>query len=276
VLVELHGGWGEIAPPPHVQRPNLAKEAQNPQFDNRVRCGHNTAQADAMAKAMGKSVAQFLYEELGAPKPRQSVQVNALLTKDEGIVAEAQEEWNLGIRTFKIKVGTGNDEARVAAVREAFPQAAIRLDPNDGWKDPAAALERYEPYQIEYVEDPGILNGPIPIAADCEATDVVAISKLIATGADAIILKPQRLGGPTATVEAITLCKDAGIPCTITNSLETSVGVHASLQLASLAPDVAHGLATSRFLAKDVAAPPIIADGRMTISGTGIGVEPRL
>lgn len=271
VLVEKHGGWGEIAPPPHVHRPNLVEEARNPLFDERVRCGVTTAEADAMSRAMQLPLCDFLHKELGAPQPRPEVKVNALLTKDEGILAEAETAWAQGIRTFKIKVGTGNDEARVAAIRDAYPSAAIRLDPNDAWT--AADLEPFASYDIEYVEDAPV-NPFIPVAADREATDVAAINSLIETGYEAIILKPQRLGGPAATIHALEACKDAGVQATITNSLETSVGVHAALHLASLAPDVAHGLATSRFLAKDVADPPAIVDGCMRPSGVGLGVTP--
>lgn len=277
VLVNLQSGWGEIAPPPNIDRPNLTEEANNPFFDNRVRCGHTTAQADALARTLGVSVAQYLHEERDAPSPKSSVAVNALLTSDEDILTEAKEAWAQGIRTFKIKVGTGNDEARVAAIRDAYPQAAIRLDPNHGWKDPAAEMERFESYNIAYVEDPGRISNPlIPVAVDEAAVDVAAISRAIADGADAIILKPQRLGGPMQTLDALLLCKDEGVPATVTNSLESSVGVHACLQMAALAPGTAHGLATSRFFAKDVADPPIIKDGHMQVPNRGIGVEPCL
>ncbi|MGB1697557.1 MAG: mandelate racemase/muconate lactonizing enzyme family protein [Thermoplasmatota archaeon] len=277
VLVNVQGGWGEIAPPPHVECPNLVEEARNPLFDNRVRCGHTTAQADALARGLELSVATYLHEERDAPRPHARVQVNALLTSDADILQEARDAWSQGIRTFKIKVGTGNDEARVEAIRDAYPDAAIRLDPNHGWKNPAAEMERFASYNIQYVEDPGPVSNPlIPIAIDEAATDVASVSQAIASGADAIILKPQRLGGPLQTLDALLLCKDEGVPVTITNSLETSVGVHACLQLAALAPKTAHGLATSRFFAKDVAPAPTIREGCMDVPKLGIGVEPCL
>lgn len=65
--------------------------------------------------------------------------------------------------------------------------------------------------------------------------------------------------------------------CTITNSLETAVGVTTALHIASLhpAPIPDCGFGTSRFFAEDVATPPTIVDGRMAVpAAPGLDVVP--
>lgn len=285
-------GWGEIAPPPDEVPEDLERQAHGWQdtwqkAPPRIRCGYATAWYDALARAEGIKLAQYLHQELDAPRPRSHVQVNALLTAPlEGILEEARGAWQAGHRTFKIKVGQEGDEARAAAVREAFPRAVIRLDANAAWSpaEAAARIEALAPLRIEYIEQPVApgaeqalrrlnTDGPIPVALDESATDARAIQHAIQEGlGDHIILKPQRVGGPDRAVEIIKLCHDEGIGLTVTNSLETSVGLHAGLHVASVAPDVACGLGTARYFARDVAATPSIVDGVMRVTGPGSGV----
>lgn len=91
--------------------------------------------------------------------------------------------WNRGIRTIKIKVGQGfdEDEARVLAVHQGAPEAAILLDGNQGYDAPGALrflalLERRGVVPILF-EQPvhredwdGLARvtarSPVPIAAD--------------------------------------------------------------------------------------------------------------
>jgi L-alanine-DL-glutamate epimerase-like enolase superfamily enzyme len=121
-------------------------------------------------------------------------------------------------------------------------------------------------------------TSPVPIAADEGALDEASIRALLAADAvDALILKPQRLGGPDKTLAVIRLAAAQGVRCTITNSLETAVGVTTALHIASLhgspVPDC--GFGTSRFFAEDVAPPPPIVDGHMTVpTAPGLGIDP--
>ena len=277
VLVTDGTGWGECAPPPHDVLPDLAQQAARheaawDEAPDRIRCGYATAALDTEAQAAGKPLAALL----GAP--RDSVEVNALLTEDLDVIAQAAETaWSAGHRTFKIKLDGRDDEARVAAVRDACPGATLRLDPNGCWRDPVASMAALAPYDIQYVEDPGTgpVEGDIPAAADASVGDLDELEELLAAPwCDWVIVKPQRFGGPDRAATAVQRCMEEGIGVTVTNSLESSIGLHAALHVAALAPDHAHGLGTARFFAKDVAPPPAIDDGRMALPRHGLGVVP--
>ncbi len=306
-------GWGEMAPPPHeaVDGPAWMAEAaavvdgldsreENflEQVDGRVpyeriRCAIATAWLSARAVRDGQSLSAFLAEGNEAPALR--VPVNGLVTDGEARAAAetARRLVGEGARTLKIKCSADRlkDLVRVRAIRRAAPDATLRLDANESWHPDWAAehLADFADFGIDYVEQP-IPAGddaalarvrrasPVPIAADEGALDEASIRALLAADAvDALILKPQRLGGPDRTLAIIRLATAKGVRCTITNSLETAVGVTTALHIASLhrppIPDC--GFGTSRFFAEDVAPPPPIVDGQMTVpTAPGLGVEP--
>ena len=98
----------------------------------------------------------------GFPEPlRTSIPVNATVP---AVAADRVPEIlaRFGrVDAVKIKVAEpgqslDDDAARVAAVREALPDAAIRVDANGGWDVPAAveALTRLSAVGLEYAEQP--------------------------------------------------------------------------------------------------------------------------
>lgn len=312
---ELDGvvGWGEMAPPPHeaVDGPARVAEARtaidglDPRDDDflnqvdarapyeRIRCAVATAWLSARAARDGKSLSAYLAE--GDEPPAARVPVNGLVTDGEAQAAAetARRLVGEGTRTLKIKCSAARSEdlVRVRAIRRAAPDAVLRLDANESWHPDWAAehLADFADFGIDYVEQP-IPAGddaalakvrrasPVPIAADEGALDEASIRALLAADAvDALILKPQRLGGPDRTLAVIRMAAAQGVRCTVTNSLETAVGVTAALHIASLhgrpIPDC--GFGTSRFLAEDVAPPPPIIDGHMAVpTAPGLGVDP--
>ncbi len=293
-------GWGEMAPPPHEAW--TPAEAAGPlhsiiRADDlttldglppRLRCGASTAWMDSQAQAEGISLATWLGERSGR-RPAATVLTNTLLTSEDPtrLEAEAAAAVEAGFETLKLKVGTGNDLERVAAVRAGAPRAALRLDANGAWSpmEVRRILAELAPFDIEYVEQPvepvheallhALTDGPIPIALDESATDAATIARLREAGTgDVFILKPQRLGGLDRTLAAVEAAGD--LPVTITNSLESAIGVTATLHAAALLPTpTACGLATSHYLAEDVATPPPIRAGRMTVpTSPGLGTMP--
>ncbi len=314
--VDLDGavGWGEMAPPPHETVDGAARVAEaNAVVDGldsrdesflahidarspyaRIRCAIATAWLSARAAREGKSLSAFL--ALGSEAPAELVPVNGLVTDGDAQAAAdtARRLIGEGHRTLKIKCSADRKEdlIRVAAIRDAAPDATLRLDANEAWHPDwaAAHLTDFAGFGIDYVEQP-IPAGdtaalaavrkasPVGIAADEAALDEAAIRELLAANAvDALILKPQRLGGPDRSLSIIRLAASQGVRCTITNSLETAVGVTTALHIASLhgqpIPDC--GFGTSRFFAEDVAPPPAIVDGHMTVPTVpGLGVAPQ-
>ena len=166
--------------------------------------------------------------------------------------------WSGGFKTFKVKVGSGEDEARVAAVRRAVGDGArIRVDAN-GALPPAEATEaagRLEPLLIELVEQPcaGVREiavvrsqTAIPIVADESVTSVDdARALLLARGCDAATIKLAKVGGP---LEALRIA--AILPSYLSSALDGPIGIAAALHTAQALPrggyaeSFAHGLAT--------------------------------
>ncbi len=314
--VDLDGavGWGEMAPPPHEDVDGSARVAEaaavvdglDPQAGDfleqvdarepymRIRCAIATAWLSARAAREGKSLSSSL--ALDGEAAAEVVPVNGLVTDgDADAAADTARRLAAEVhRTLKIKCSAARAEdlVRVAAIRDAAPDAILRLDANEAWHPDwaAAHLKDFAEFSIDYVEQPIPAGNtaalaavrkasPIGIAADEAALDETAIRELLtAQAVDALILKPQRLGGPDKTLAIIRLAAAQGVRCTITNSLETAVGVTTALHIASLhgqpIPDC--GFGTSRFFAEDVAPPPAIVDGVMTVPTVpGLGVEPK-
>src|SRR5439155_20874872 len=99
---------------------------------------------------------------LGQPiaDPREpTVPVNCTLAgaAPEEVAASAAAAVADGFDCFKLKVGLPDDEARVAAVRDAIgPDALLRLDANAAWTADEArrSIDRLAGYRIEFVEQP--------------------------------------------------------------------------------------------------------------------------
>ncbi len=277
-----------------LQSGSLPESARGP-GSAALRCAIDVAQLDLEAQRQELPIAALLSD-----RPRARVEVNAVIGDGSPAqaVAQAREAWAAGQRTLKLKVGASRPEAdrrRVEAVRDALPDATLRLDANGAWEEveAAAALERLSRYDLELVEQP-VASGATEalarlrraelcrIAADEAVTSLEAGRGLLAAeAADVLVLKPMRLGGLRP---ALTLAREAaerGVPCIVTTTFDAGVGVAAALHLAAALPSVealpdpAHGLATADHLAADIVAqPPRPHDGAIAVpSAPGLGVR---
>ncbi|MBT2534274.1 o-succinylbenzoate synthase [Arthrobacter sp. ISL-48] len=169
-----------------------------------------------------------------------------------------------------------DDTARLAAVRSALPDAAIRVDANGGWDVPQAvdALTRLAAVGLEYAEQPvPTIEGlaevrrqlraartPVLIAADESVRKEEDPLKVARAGAaDLIVVKVAPLGGVR---RALDLVAQAGLPAVVSSALETSVGIRAGLALAAALPELPYacGLGTVSLFTSDVTADPLMAD----------------
>ncbi|MFO1541353.1 MAG: enolase C-terminal domain-like protein [Chloroflexota bacterium] len=226
---------------------------------------------------------------------RPGVVCNALLAGETpaALAAEARAAVAAGYRTLKLKAGPDVAEA-LAAVRAAVGEAiALRVDANGAWApaDARAILAALAPYRPEYVEQP-IADAPaaelaafraaaaVPVALDESVRCPASAHALLAAGAaDALVVKPARVGGPAAALAIAAAAAAAGVPVTISTLLETGVGLAAAGAVAAALPgdpDRAHGLATADLLVDDcVVALPVIVAGRMDVPpGPGLGIVP--
>jgi L-alanine-DL-glutamate epimerase-like enolase superfamily enzyme len=230
------------------------------------------------------------------------VGVNATLPSlgPEAVAEAARQAIESGFATLKVKAGAERETEllveRVAAIRRAVgPDVRLRLDVNGAW-DAATAEDRLEAiarFGIEYVEQPlpaldveGLATlrrrVRVPIAADEAVTSVAAARELVeAEAVDALVVKPVRVGGPSAAGEIADLAARRGVPVIVSTLFETGIGIAAALSIAVGLPEVVerghddpdHGLATAGLLEHDLLATSLLVeDGRMfTPLGPGSG-----
>jgi L-Ala-D/L-Glu epimerase len=213
---------------------------------------------------------------LGAAGP------DALAAQAEGWAAE-------GFRSFKLKLGDGDDVARVGAVREALgPDARIRVDANEAWEPEEAirVLGELEPFDIELAEQPvaGLRwmarvarDVSIPLAADESVNDEAdahrAVQRRSCRYATA---KLSKVGGMGSARQIA-----AVLPTYLSSALDGPVGIAAAghaaqvLREGGLDPGIAHGLATQRLFAETIASRESeLRDGRLHLpDAAGLGVE---
>lgn len=210
---------------------------------------------DRAGRAAGKPVAYLI-----SPDTPRAVHVNATISAADPIfaAAEAYRAATAGFRCVKVKVGIGDDVARVGAVRHAVgPSVAIRVDANGAWRDADEALanlRRLAGSGIELAEEPvhGLdelravrEESPIPIALDESACEPGA---MVAGAADVVCLKISRSGGITGVLEQARLARAAGaqvfVASTFDGPLGIAAGVHAAAVLSTSGQMPACGLAT--------------------------------
>ncbi len=256
-----------------------------------ARHGVDVALWDLVAKRRGQPLARLLSEE-----PRSEILVNALIG-GEDIASAAGRALAEGFTLLKLKVGArplAEDRARVDAVRGVLgPGVKLRLDANGAWPDPAsaaAALDGFGSAHLDSVEQPvpaRELNAlrwlrtrtPAAIAADESILDEATGLKIIEQGAaDALVLKPMKLGGLGPCLRLARAATEAGLRCWLTTTIDGAVARAAAMHLAAALPGGAehHGLATGRLLREDLAEGVEPQAGRLhlDLEAAGHGINP--
>ncbi|QZP38476.1 mandelate racemase/muconate lactonizing enzyme family protein [Halobaculum magnesiiphilum] len=262
------------------------------------------AYRDAFARRSGRSVAATLARDGDgagdATGPAaSSVPVNATVGDGNAAdtVAAAEAAVESGYCTVKLKVGVrpvAEDVERVRAVDDARNASradgdavTLRVDANGAWDRPTArrALAALDGL-VEYVEQPlpaGDLAGHAalrgvgaPVALD-ESLARYGVREVIAAGAaDAVVLKPMALGGPSRALAAGRAAAHAGLDAVVTTTIDAAVARTAAVHVAAALPgggQRAHGLATADLLAEDLVAvdPVPVENGRIAVP-TGPGL----
>ncbi|MDM9628279.1 dipeptide epimerase [Rhizobium sp. S152] len=166
---------------------------------------------DLEAKQLGTTVAQGI--GLLALRPLTTAFTISLGEPD---VMAAQARDNSHRALLKVKVGTGDDESRIRAVRAAAPDAAIILDANEGWPEETLAhhLKIAAELGIALVEQPlpagndellAEIERPILVCAD-ESVHHTGDLASLRDRYDAINIKLDKTGGLT---EALAMKREA-------------------------------------------------------------------
>ncbi|MCB9551521.1 MAG: o-succinylbenzoate synthase [Myxococcales bacterium] len=171
--------------------------------------------------------------------------------------ADARAAVAAGYTTLKVKVAAAplqDDAARVGAIRDAAPTAALRLDANGGWDRSTAtaalaALGRHAPSWIEQPLAPHDRDGlrllrarsPIPIALD-ESVALWGEAALDPDTCDAVVLKPMFVGGLHGALALARRARARGLMVCVTHALESPVGRRGALHLAAAVGEGIHGV----------------------------------
>jgi o-succinylbenzoate synthase len=251
---------------------------------------------DLSGRARGEPVWRLLAESAGADSVGETpggrfpgapsapaVTVNWTISSPDraGAAREAALALKDGFGTVKLKVGTGDDAGRVAAVRAAGgSRLAIRLDANGAWSPTDALhwLEILAPAGIELCEEPVAgadaiealaRDSAIPLAIDESAAEPAALSRRCA---HAICLKVARCGGITGLLDAARQARVLGYEVFLASSFDGPLGIAAALHAAAvIEPDRACGLATLGMFAGDRAPLPIRSGVIEAPDGPGLG-----
>jgi o-succinylbenzoate synthase len=202
---------------------------------------------DLAARQAGVSLAAFLGGSTGAQRVPTDVTVSA--GEPDELAATATKRTAEGFTVLKLKVGTdaAHDVARVRAVREAAPEARIRVDANQGWTpDQAIAVIRAMEdagLDVEFVEQPverhdvrglATVTAAVdtPVMADESVfglRDLAAVIDLRA--ADLVNVKLAKCGGLGVARDLLERTRTAGMGTIVGSMMEGPIGVGAAAAL---------------------------------------------
>lgn len=258
-------GWGEAAIPPYygVSDDDMiatwaeaaARGAPFPHDPEEIdawigasgpapaRCALDLALHDRIARQRR----QPLWQLLGLPPPP------VLATCFTIAIAEPEEMAQQAAAvaqydTLKIKLGSDDDIARLAAVRAARPNAKLRVDANAGWtpEEAITLIERIQRFDLELIEQPvrrddvagmGYVQAhtSTPIVADESCQSLADVVALAHAGVQGINLKLMKAGGLGPGLRMARRAKELGMRVMLGCMIETSIGVTAMAHLAGLA-----------------------------------------
>jgi L-alanine-DL-glutamate epimerase-like enolase superfamily enzyme len=191
-----------------------------------------------------------------------------------------------------LKIKTGNDvEAdikRVAAVCEVAPNAAVKVDANQGWtpKETRTFADGVTAHDVdlELIEQPVAADDvrgladvrrhvDIPIAADETVFTPADAVHVVEAGAADVINAKLGKSGPLAVAEIAAIAQAANLECMIGCMLESSIGAHTGSHVVAGTGAFSYvDLDSTHLLAEDVVEQ---SEGPVhDISGPGHGITP--
>jgi len=208
-----------------------------------ARCALELALYDRIGRQRGLP----LYQLLDLPRPQ------VLPTSFTIAIAEPEEMARMALEipeypVIKVKLGSDDDEVRLAAIRRVRPDVRLRIDANAGWSVEEAvqrvqALERYglelieQPLPREEIEAMGYVQQftRVPVVADESVQTMDDIERLAKAGVQGINLKLMKVGGLTPALRMLRRARQLGMKVMLGCMIETSIGTTAMAHLAGLA-----------------------------------------
>jgi len=213
--------------------------------DKSAKCALNIALLDGAARLAKKPI----YDHLGLGfRENQHVSSFSIgIDKPDVIRQKVLEAERYPV--LKVKMGVADDQAHLAALREAAPAKWVRADANEGWKTKEEALDRLQwlatDGHVQYVEQPMPAatsakdwvwlkqRSPLPIFADESyhmAEDIAQVAECF----HGVNVKLVKTGGVSAGLAALKAARKAGLKTMIGCMIETSILITAAAHLAEL------------------------------------------
>lgn len=207
----------------------------------------------ALYDLMAKGANQPLYRYLGGVSSTVEIDMTIGIDTPEKMAQKAVKLVGEGYRHIKVKAGIDDDQdkAAIRLIRQAVPNARLKVDANQGWtahralamlrvyaQEGVEALEQPVPYWdlagLQYVRE----RSPLPIMADegCfSAQDAAKIAK--AGAADVINIKLMKCGGLYRALQINSVAEASGINCMLGCMLESRLSIAAGAALVASHPN---------------------------------------
>jgi glucarate dehydratase len=210
----------------------------------------------------------------------------------DGIVAQARRmvrEYGFTALKFKGGVFPPQEEIEAArALRDAFPDHPIRLDPNAAWTPQTSiSVARELDGVLEYLEDPtpgidGMAEvaryAPMPLATNMCVVAFAHLAPAISQNAVQVILSDHHYwGGLRRSALLAGICETFGIGLSMHSNSHLGVSLAAMVQLAAAVPNLTYACDTHwPWKTEDIVAgsPFTFRGGALAVSDRpGLGVE---
>ncbi|WP_212823764.1 glucarate dehydratase family protein [Catellatospora sp. TT07R-123] len=209
-----------------------------------------------------------------------------------GIVAQARQLIDAyGFGSIKLKGGVFPPDEEIAAIRalrEAFPDLPLRLDPNAAWSvETSIRVARETEGLLEYLEDPtpGIPGmaevaraAPMPLATNMCVVSPADIPPGFTQGAVGVVLADHHYwGGLRRSAELAAICRTWGVGVSMHSNSHLGISLAAMTQLGAALPELTYAADTHTpwQCGVDVLERPLpITGGAVTVPDTpGLGVS---
>jgi len=263
---------------PHRQQPIERRLAEAVPDEAAARAAVSIAVHDLAAKQAGEP----LYRRFGLdPDAAPATSYTVAIDTPDAMADRGREAVAEGYSVLKVKLGTDRDRERLTAVREAAPDARIRVDANCDWSA-AVAVENSEwlaDLGVEFLEQPvpagdveGLrrvhAEGAVPVAADescVTASDVPTVADTV----DIVVVKLMKCGGLRPALRQILTAQAHGLAVMLGCMLESNASIAGACALAPLVEYA--DLDGALLLAGDVYDGVPMPDGRIDLSAVRVG-----
>ena len=222
----------------------------------------------ALHDILGKASRKPLFKLLGGFREDILTDFTLSIKDPKEMAKDAVKAVKRGFKALKVKVGVNppEDFERIRKIREAVgSEIAIRIDANQGWtiKEAIAVLNKLEPLQIEFVEQPvkasdihGLAEireaSPIPVMADESVhTPEDALHLIEEKAVDIINIKLMKSGGILKARKIVDITEAANVPCMIGCMGESTVGITAAVHVAAALKNIRYADLDSDILIMD-------------------------